>query len=187
MSIKEELYDVPTDSKKQSIFTKDFFLETLSKYYDKPITVKDLGENDKEILNKIIDDERIYKQTQEHLKTKVKPVTPTYEKKRSRQHETFVQTKKSHKTIVKPVTPTYEKKRSRQHETFVQNKKSRKTYVDKPLFSSSKKTRKSKFKTYKNKSKPLKTYRNKSKPHGTSSSLANKLSKIAIDTDSDSL
>ena len=54
---KEELYDVPLP-KRTVALSKKTFLATLSKAYGKPVTLKDLDENDRDVLNQVVENER---------------------------------------------------------------------------------------------------------------------------------
>lgn len=83
MSDKEELYDVPITKSKTKQLTKKLFLNTLSKLRGKEIQLKDLNDNDKDILNQIIENERTYRES----------LYKSYTKKRHRSTDSFKKNK----------------------------------------------------------------------------------------------
>ena len=102
--VPEELYDIPEDHNKKVIITKQVFLDALSNYYKKPIKVKDLTKNDRDILDKIVENNdkiRIYNQTQkEEAERKAKEEAEQKARKAKKHNikdEDFVQRKKSRK------------------------------------------------------------------------------------------
>jgi hypothetical protein len=90
--IKEELYDFPLEQQGPPL-SKNKFLKLLSEHvYKKPVTINNLNKLDKDLLNQVIENERIYKETLK--KSSPKKITPTYGKKRTRKHGKSIQRKK---------------------------------------------------------------------------------------------